>query len=356
MSSVSFRRLEKSYGAVRIVKGIDLEIADREFVVLVGPSGCGKSTTLRMLAGLESISGGEIRIGERVVNRLPPRERDIAMVFQDYALYPHKTVYENMAFSLKVRGVAADEIGKRIAEAADMLGIGQLLDRRPSQLSGGQRQRVAMGRAIVRRPQVFLFDEPLSNLDAKLRGQVRTEIKRLHQAVGTTIIYVTHDQVEAMTLADRIVILKGGEIEQVGTPDEVYNAPASVFVGGFIGSPAMNFAPGTIRGGRVVLEGGAEIALDRAALRADAAEGRAVVVGIRPEHFVPAGEGAEVAGTVQVVEPLGADTLVHFTLGKATLTARLAPDMRPAPGETLSIGINPSRIRLFDAQTERALH
>ena len=244
MSSVSFRKLEKNYGALRIVKGIDLEIADREFVVLVGPSGCGKSTTLRMLAGLESISDGEIRIGERVVNRLPPRERDIAMVFQDYALYPHKTVYDNMAFSLKVRGVPAAEIKTRIAQAADMLGIGQLLERKPSQLSGGQRQRVAMGRAIVRRPQVFLFDEPLSNLDAKLRGQVRTEIKRLHQAIGTTIIYVTHDQVEAMTLADRIVILKGGEIEQVGTPDEVYNNPASVFVGGFIGSPAMNFAKG----------------------------------------------------------------------------------------------------------------
>ena len=256
MSSVSFRKLEKNYGALRIVKGIDLEIADREFVVLVGPSGCGKSTTLRMLAGLEGISDGEIRIGDRVVNKLPPRERDIAMVFQDYALYPHKTVYENMAFSLKVRGVAEAETKTRIAQAAEMLGIGQLLERKPSQLSGGQRQRVAMGRAIVRRPQVFLFDEPLSNLDAKLRGQVRTEIKRLHQAIGTTIIYVTHDQVEAMTLADRIVILKGGEIEQVGTPDEVYNTPASVFVGGFIGSPAMNFAKGMIRGGELVFEGG----------------------------------------------------------------------------------------------------
>jgi multiple sugar transport system ATP-binding protein len=250
MSSVSFRKLEKNYGSLRIVKGIDLEIADREFVVLVGPSGCGKSTTLRMLAGLEGISDGEIRIGERVVNKLPPRERDIAMVFQDYALYPHKTVYDNMAFSLKVRGIPAAEIKTRIAQAADMLGIGQLLDRKPSQLSGGQRQRVAMGRAIVRRPQVFLFDEPLSNLDAKLRGQVRTEIKRLHQTIGTTIIYVTHDQVEAMTLADRIVILKGGEIEQVGTPDEVYNTPASVFVGGFIGSPAMNFARGAIAAAR----------------------------------------------------------------------------------------------------------
>ncbi len=356
MSSVSFRKLEKSYGALRIVKGIDLEIADREFVVLVGPSGCGKSTTLRMLAGLESISDGEIRIGDRVVNRLPPRERDIAMVFQDYALYPHKTVYENMAFSLKVRGVPADEIKVRITQAAEMLGIGQLLDRKPSQLSGGQRQRVAMGRAIVRRPQVFLFDEPLSNLDAKLRGQVRTEIKRLHQAIGTTIIYVTHDQVEAMTLADRIVILKGGEIEQVGTPDEVYNAPASVFVGGFIGSPAMNFAKGAIHGGQVMFESGAHIPLNgRGAGKAGGLEGREVVVGIRPEHFLPPGQGHAVAGRVQVVEPLGSDTLIHFALGPSTLTARVAPEMRPVPGETMSIGIDPARVHLFDAATERAL-
>jgi multiple sugar transport system ATP-binding protein len=357
MSSVSFRKLEKSYGALRIVKGIDLEIADREFVVLVGPSGCGKSTTLRMLAGLESISGGEIRIGERVVNRLPPRERDIAMVFQDYALYPHKTVYENMAFSLKVRGVPAAEARTRIAQAAEMLGIGQLLERKPSQLSGGQRQRVAMGRAIVRRPQVFLFDEPLSNLDAKLRGQVRTEIKRLHQAIGTTIIYVTHDQVEAMTLADRIVILKGGEIEQVGTPDEVYNNPASVFVGGFIGSPAMNFAKGTVRGGAIALDGGAKIAIDsRAVGRSQALEGRDLIVGIRPEHFGPASDGRALSGRVQVVEPLGSDTLIHFAVGDSTLTARVAPEMRPRPGETLSIGVDPSRIHLFDAATERALN
>ncbi|MFC4174448.1 ABC transporter ATP-binding protein [Microvirga sp. GCM10011540] len=356
MSSVSFRKLEKNYGALKIVKGIDLEIADREFVVLVGPSGCGKSTTLRMLAGLESISGGEISIGDRVVNKLPPRERDIAMVFQDYALYPHKTVYENMAFSLKVRGVPASEIKPRIAQAAEMLGIEQLLERKPSQLSGGQRQRVAMGRAIVRRPQVFLFDEPLSNLDAKLRGQVRTEIKRLHQAIGTTIIYVTHDQVEAMTLADRIVILKGGEIEQVGTPDEVYNNPASVFVGGFIGSPAMNFAKGTIRGGQIAFDGGAQLPVTaNAAGKATALEGRDVVVGIRPEHFVSSAEGQTLAGRVQVVEPLGSDTLIHFALGQATLTARVAPEMRPQPGETLSIGVDPSRIHLFDAATERAL-
>jgi multiple sugar transport system ATP-binding protein len=237
-----------------------------------------------------------------------------------------------------------------------MLGISQLLDRKPSQLSGGQRQRVAMGRAIVRRPQVFLFDEPLSNLDAKLRGQVRTEIKRLHQAIGTTIIYVTHDQVEAMTLADRIVILKGGEIEQVGTPDEVYNTPASVFVGGFIGSPAMNFARGKIHGGAVAFDGGSSIPLqNHPSGKAGGLEGRDVIVGIRPEHFMPAGEGHGLSGRVQVVEPLGSDTLIHFALGSSMLTARVAPEMRPNPGETLSIGVDPSRVHLFDAATERAL-
>ena len=357
MSSVSFRKLEKKYGGLQIVKGIDLEIADQEFVVLVGPSGCGKSTTLRMLAGLEGISGGEIHIGDRVVNKLPPRERDIAMVFQDYALYPHKTVYENMAFSLKVRGVGEADTKSRIAQAAEMLGIGQLLDRKPSQLSGGQRQRVAMGRAIVRRPQVFLFDEPLSNLDAKLRGQVRTEIKRLHQTLGTTIIYVTHDQVEAMTLADRIVILKGGEIEQVGTPDEVYNTPASVFVGGFIGSPAMNFAKGIVGGGEVVFDGGERIPLHPlGAGKAGGLDGREVMVGIRPEHFLPPGQGHALTGRVQVVEPLGSDTLIHFTLGSSGLTARVAPQMRPQPGATLSIGVDPSRVHLFDSTTERAIH
>ena len=238
-----------------------------------------------------------------------------------------------------------------------MLGIGHLLDRRPSQLSGGQRQRVAMGRAIVRRPQVFLFDEPLSNLDAKLRGQVRTEIKRLHQAIGTTIIYVTHDQVEAMTLADRIVILKGGEVEQVGTPDEVYGRPASVFVGGFIGSPAMNFAKGTISAGEIVFDGGSKIVLDgRAGSVAAGSDGRNVIVGIRPEHFSVHSDGPSLSGRVQVVEPLGSDTLVHFTVGPSTLTARVAPHMRPTPGETLRVGVDPARIHLFDAATERALH
>ncbi|WP_279483380.1 sn-glycerol-3-phosphate ABC transporter ATP-binding protein UgpC [Aureimonas sp. SK2] len=351
MASVSLQKLDKSYGAVQIVRGIDLEIADGELVVLVGPSGCGKSTTLRMVAGLESVTDGTIRIGNRVVNALPPRERDIAMVFQDYALYPHKTVAENMGFSLKVRGVDKAEAERRIQDAARMLGIAHLLDRRPGQLSGGQRQRVAMGRAIVRRPQVFLFDEPLSNLDAKLRGEVRTEIKRLHQAIGTTIIYVTHDQVEAMTLADRIVILKGGDIEQVGTPDEVYNRPASVFVGGFIGSPAMNFAKARAEGDRLAFAGGNSLPL---AARLE--EGREVIVGIRPEHFLNTADASStLAVAAQVIEPLGSDTLVHFALGEAVMTARMPPTIRLEPGQVFQVGVDPTKIHLFDASTEKAI-
>ncbi|MBB4000603.1 ABC transporter ATP-binding protein [Aureimonas pseudogalii] len=353
MASVSLEKLDKSYGAVQIVKGIDLEIADGELVVLVGPSGCGKSTTLRMVAGLESVTDGRIRIGERVVNALPPRERDIAMVFQDYALYPHKTVRENMGFSLKVRGIRPEEAQTRIADAAKILGIAHLLDRRPGQLSGGQRQRVAMGRAIVRRPQVFLFDEPLSNLDAKLRGEVRTEIKRLHQTIGTTIIYVTHDQVEAMTLADRIVILRGGDIEQVGTPDEVYNRPSSVFVGGFIGSPAMNFARARVEAGRLVFRDGNALPLVSGHL---AGEGREVIVGIRPEHFQPAADtAATLSVAAQVIEPLGSDTLVHFGLGEVMLTARMPPTVRLEPGQAFQIGVDPAKIHLFDAASEKAI-
>ncbi len=357
MASVKLTKLEKSYGALRIVKGIDLEINDGEFVVFVGPSGCGKSTTLRMVAGLETITGGEVKIGDRVVNRLAPRERDIAMVFQDYALYPHKTVRENMGFSLKVRGIAAGEAATRVDEAANMLGIAHLLDRRPGQLSGGQRQRVAMGRAIVRRPQVFLFDEPLSNLDAKLRGQVRTEIKKLHQTIGTTIIYVTHDQVEAMTLADRIVILRGGEIEQVGTPDEVYNKPASVFVGGFVGSPAMNFAKARVDGGNLVFSNGDSLPISmlRAASHAGSVDGRKFIVGIRPEHFSAGVSEVSLTCQVQVVEPLGSDTLVHFAIGDETLTARMPPETQIKAGETLKIGVDPAKIHLFDAETERAI-
>ena len=353
MTSVTLERVRKSYGALEVVKGVDLAIADREFVVLVGPSGCGKSTTLRMIAGLESISGGTVRIGDRVVNALPPRERDVAMVFQDYALYPHKTVAENMGFGLKVRRRAVEEIRERVAQAAATLGIEHLLDRRPSQLSGGQRQRVAMGRAIVRRPEVFLFDEPLSNLDAKLRGQVRTEIKKLHQDIAATIVYVTHDQVEAMTLADRIVVMRGGVIEQIGTPDEVYNAPATTFVAGFIGAPAMNFLPGRAEGDGIALETG-----ERLPLGVDGAvePGAPVTVGIRPEHL-DLGEGAPciLTGIVQVVEPLGADTLVHLTVGGEALTARVAPASRPRRGERIRLSCPPACISLFDPITGHAL-
>ncbi|WP_027487519.1 ABC transporter ATP-binding protein [Allorhizobium undicola] len=354
MASVTLKGVEKHYGASRVVKGIDLDVADGEFVVLVGPSGCGKSTTLRMIAGLETISSGDVMIGDAVVNRLSPRERDIAMVFQDYALYPHKTVRQNMGFALKVRGVAADEARARIDEAAELLGISHLLDRRPGALSGGQRQRVAMGRAIVRHPRLFLFDEPLSNLDAQLRGQVRTEIKKLHQKLKTTIIYVTHDQVEAMTLADRIVILRNGVIEQVGTPDEVYNRPANVFVAGFVGSPAMNFAHATVKGDSLVFSDGNSVALERLSLpRGYLAQDERLIVGIRPEHVLPCGEGLdEIAVRVEVVEPLGSDTLLHFSLGGATVTARLPPAFRPAPGEMVRLGIDPGKLHLFDAAGE----
>src|SRR6267143_6175892 len=262
MASVAIRGVRKAFGSVYVIHGVDVEIADGEFVVLVGPSGCGKSTLLRMIAGLEHISGGEIRISDRVVNNLPPKERDTAMVFQNYALYPHMTVAANMGFSMRLRGAGAAETAERVNKAADILGLTPYLDRYPRQLSGGQRQRVAMGRAIVRDPQVFLFDEPLSNLDAKLRVQMRVEIKKLQQSLATTSIYVTHDQVEAMTLADRLIVMNAGIAEQIGAPIELYERPATVFVGGFIGSPAMNFLPGRIaEGGRVILDGGAALPL-----------------------------------------------------------------------------------------------
>jgi multiple sugar transport system ATP-binding protein len=353
MASVELRAIRKNYGLVEVVKGIDLEIADKEFVVLVGPSGCGKSTTLRMIAGLESITGGTMLIGDSEVNALPPRQRDIAMVFQDYALYPHKTVFENMAFGLKVRGYPPSEISQRVNEAATTLGIEQLLARKPGQLSGGQRQRVAMGRAIVRRPQVFLFDEPLSNLDAKLRGQVRTEIKKLHKAIDATIIYVTHDQVEAMTLADRIVVMRGGSIEQSGTPDEIYNRPASMFVASFIGAPAMNFLSATVANGNARVADGALLPLGGLAGRF--ADGTAIKVGVRPEHFIAGGGDCSVVGEVQVVEPLGADTLVHFNVGGEAMTARVAPEIRPAPGSSFSVGCERARLHFFDPQTGSAL-
>ncbi|RMD92896.1 MAG: sn-glycerol-3-phosphate ABC transporter ATP-binding protein UgpC, partial [Alphaproteobacteria bacterium] len=295
MAQVLLSKVVKKYGAVEVVHGIDLAIADNEFVVLVGPSGCGKSTTLRMIAGLEAVSSGEIRIGERVVNDLPPRKRNISMVFQNYALYPHMTVRENLGFSLKIAGRPRAEIDAAVQEAAEILSLGAYLDRKPGELSGGQRQRVAMGRAIVRHPDVFLFDEPLSNLDAKLRTQMRTEIKKLHHEVRSTIVYVTHDQVEAMTLADRIVIMRDGHIEQVGTPLEVFERPVNTFVATFIGSPPMNLLPARIEGGRIAIEAGPRLPLP-GQFRGRAEEGQRVQLGFRADNLMPRGHALPMEG------------------------------------------------------------
>ena len=349
MAKVQLHGVSKSYGAVAVIHGVDMEVADGEFVVIVGPSGCGKSTLLRMVAGLEQITDGEIVIGDRVVNRLEPKDRDIAMVFQNYALYPHMSVFQNMAYGLKIRGFAKDDIGARVQRAADILELGPLLQRRPRQLSGGQRQRVAMGRAIVREPAVFLFDEPLSNLDAKLRVQMRFEIQKLHRRLGTTSLYVTHDQVEAMTLAQRMLVINGGRAEQFGAPMEVYQNPATQFVAGFIGSPSMNFLAG--RSG-----GGGEIALDHGGTvrhaSGTAEAGRAVTVGIRPEHLDPCGEDdAHFSATVEMVERLGADTLVHLARGKDLLTARLPDTTLPEVGTTLHLTAPAAQVYLFDAVT-----
>src|SRR5437870_870477 len=315
MASVAIREVRKAFGAIEVIHGVDVLIGDGEFVVLVGPSGCGKSTLLRMIAGLENITSGEIHIGERVVNRVPPKERDIAMVFQNYALYPHMTVAANMGFSLMLRGAPKAEIEQRVGGAADILGLGPLLGRYPRQLSGGQRQRVAMGRAIVRDPQVFLFDEPLSNLDAKLRVAMRTEIKELHQRLKTTSIYVTHDQIEAMTMGDTIVVMHEGRIEQTGSPLELYDRPANLFVAGFIGSPAMNFLPGPLRrsgaSAQVELDDGTRLP---APAGASGAEGQPVIYGVRPEHLALTGEGGMPVRVV-VIEPTGADTLVSCRRG-----------------------------------------
>src|SRR5215471_9558329 len=315
MASVGIRDVKKAFGQTQVIHGVDITIGDGEFVVLVGPSGCGKSTLLRMIAGLENITAGEIRIGERVVNNVPPKERDIAMVFQNYALYPHMTVAANMGFSLRLRGAPKAEIDARVTQAAEILGLVPLLERFPRQLSGGQRQRVAMGRAIVRDPQVFLFDEPLSNLDAKLRVAMRTEIKELHQRLETTTVYVTHDQIEAMTMADKIVVMHDGVVEQIGAPLDLYDRPGNVFVASFIGSPAMNLLKGTIRAnGRAefVSESGIRLPLAAAPGNSD---GQPVIYGIRPEHFALAHDGAE--AEVQVVEPTGSELQVAAKLGGA---------------------------------------
>ena len=355
MAEVTFRNVIKSYGPTEVVHGIDLDIGEGEFVVLVGPSGCGKSTSLRMLAGLEEVTAGEIAIGGRVVNEVAPRDRDIAMVFQDYALYPHMTVFENMAFSLRYRKTPKGEIRSRVDEAAGILGLTPLLDRSPKQLSGGQRQRVAMGRAIVRKPHVFLFDEPLSNLDAKLRGSMRLEIRRLHRSLGVTTVYVTHDQIEAMTLADRVVVMHNGRIDQIGTPTEVYNSPRTRFVAGFIGSPPMNFlAVRPDEGGLVIADGDFRIPLPPRLKRKP--DGPAEL-GLRPEDIEIATVGADEAGrarlpaTVDLVEELGADTLVFCTVAGTPIAARLRPGTGVEAGQDVVLLISMDRAHLFDGQS-----
>ncbi|TJV42546.1 MAG: sn-glycerol-3-phosphate ABC transporter ATP-binding protein UgpC [Mesorhizobium sp.] len=363
MATVSLSKLTKRYGNVGIVHGIDLDIADREFIALVGPSGCGKSTTLRMIAGLEEISAGSIEIGGRVVNDLPPRSRNISMVFQSYALYPHMTVRENLGFSLKIAGAAKEDMDRRVAEASAILGLDTLLDRRPSQLSGGQRQRVAMGRAIVRDPDVFLFDEPLSNLDAKLRTQMRTEIKKLHAKVQSTVIYVTHDQVEAMTLADRIVIMRDGHIEQVGTPDEVFRRPATRFVAGFIGSPPMNLHEATIDGGQLVFSSGEKLPLP-GQFKANVATGDKVVFGLRPDDIYPTGHGIssgsaadvhQIELPITVTEPLGNETLVFVEFNGSDWVSRMLNPRPLKPGERVAMSLDMSQAHLFATETGKTL-
>ena len=359
MASVTIQAVKKNFGITPILHGVDIDIPDGSFTVLVGPSGCGKSTLLRMIAGLEEISGGEIRIGSKKVNDLPPKERDIAMVFQNYALYPHMTVRDNMAFALLLAKLGKAEIDAKVGRAAEILALGSLLDRYPRQLSGGQRQRVAMGRAIVRDPQVFLFDEPLSNLDAKLRVAMRSEIKELHQRLKTTSIYVTHDQIEAMTMGDKIVVMRDGRIEQTGRPLELYDRPANQFVAGFIGSPAMNFLPGTMRlsGGaaRVELADGSQL---EAPLGAGGADGQPVVYGTRPEHLQLVDAGG-IAARVAVLEPTGMDTFVACRHGAGEQLSEISAVFRErhdfAPGTTIRLQPDLQRAHLFDAGTGQRL-
>ncbi len=352
MAAISLNKLNKHYGSLfHAVKDVDLEIADKEFVALVGPSGCGKSTTLRMIAGLEDISSGEIRIGGKVVNHLPPRDRDVAMVFQNYALYQHLSVYDNLAFGLRNKKVAESEIKAAIDRAADMLGLHELLQRKPKQLSGGQQQRVALGRCIVRNPQVFLFDEPLSNLDAKLRARMRIEIKRLHAKIPTTSVFVTHDQIEAMTLGDRVVIMRDGYVQQVGTPLTVYEKPANKFVAGFIGAPAMNFVDVTVRGATVETSG-LKLSVSPAAARAlQSHDGKQVVMGVRPEHLAhgDGAPGASFDARVEVVEQLGSEILLETRVGTDSLTvARVPAEMKVAPGDQVRISAQLGRLHFFD--------
>jgi multiple sugar transport system ATP-binding protein len=363
MAQVVIRSLNKKFDEVHAVKDVNLDIRDKEFVVLVGPSGCGKTTTLRMVAGLESITSGRVLIDDKVINDLAPMDRDIAMVFQNYALYPHMSVYDNMAFGLKMRKFERADIAKRVQDAAEILGIQELLRRKPRQLSGGQRQRVALGRAIVRHPQVFLFDEPLSNLDAKLRVQMRVELKKLHDRLGTTAIYVTHDQVEAMTLGDRVVVMKDGFVQQVGEPLELYNEPANRFVAGFLGSPAMNFATVKVsqdNGAIWAANGGMQIkAPPQCADRLGRYVGREVTLGIRPEDLWVASPadppelGFEVV--VEVVEKLGSEILLDVAVGSDTMVASVEPNIRANIHDRMRLALNPQRLHFFDMQSEAAI-
>ena len=353
MAAVTFDNVAKRYGTVSVIEGLNLDIRDHEFMVLVGPSGCGKSTALRMIAGLEEISGGKVKIGDRVVNDLEPKDRDVAMVFQSYALYPHMTVRENIEFGLKIRKTPRAEMDRKVGEAAETLGIGHLLDRKPKALSGGQRQRVAVARAIVRDPSVFLFDEPLSNLDAKLRVQTRAEITKLQQRLQTTCVYVTHDQIEAMTMGHRIAVMNAGKIQQVGTPLEVYDTPANVFVAQFIGTPPMNFFDATVRDGRLEA---AQFSIPLPAGR-KVTNGQKVRAGVRPENILPGtatgrGATAHVQAVVDIVEPIGHQAVVHSRAGDDLLVASFDSHQMPKVGETIDLVIELDAVHLFDAGTE----
>ncbi len=363
MAEVKLEKVNKFYDKkVHAVKEASLHIKDKEFIVLVGPSGCGKSTLLRMIAGLEEISSGQIWIGDRLVNDVPPKNRDIAMVFQNYALYPHMSVYDNMAFGLKLRKFPNAEIKKRVEEAADLLGMREFLERKPKALSGGQRQRVAVGRAIVRKPLVFLFDEPLSNLDAKLRVQMRIEISKLHQRLETTMIYVTHDQVEAMTMGDRIVVMKDGEILQVDTPLNLYNKPTNAFVAGFIGSPAMNFFKGELvsNGGLKFHSDGLELQFGKTSRERLADYNlKEILIGIRPEHiFVDKNDSEDkpqISASVEVIEPMGNETFAYMKSGSTTFTMRTQPNVKFSVGDQLNLGIEPDKIHFFNPETDKAV-
>ncbi|WP_419913835.1 ABC transporter ATP-binding protein [Hoeflea sp.] len=361
MAEIKLQNVVKKYGQLEVVHGIGLDIAHNEFVVLVGPSGCGKSTTLRMIAGLEEISDGTISIGPQVVNELPPRKRNISMVFQNYALYPHMSVRENLGFGLKIAKQPENVVADRVKEAAEILGLEELLERTPAELSGGQRQRVAMGRAIVRHPEAFLFDEPLSNLDAKLRVQMRTEIKKLHQRVKTTVVYVTHDQVEAMTLADRIVVMRDGWIEQVGTPMEVFNHPLNTFVASFIGSPPMNLIDAEVTDSKIVLSDGTLLPVPQR-LKQHVSAGQKVIFGLRPDDLTPQGHGIAENGeretvdlTVELAELLGTETILYTRINGHEVLGKMFDPRDVSPGERMTFNISLDKVHLFDAETQKSV-